>query len=288
MWMMIGMLLLNSVISFIFLLFTKGEKRWLALFFLFFPALGFLLYGSLKLIHKFLKQVDYDKESLIKRVKVEWIKERPAIEQELNIIPMEDIKVIKNTKEKRNLLLNQLKKNIQTHYRHLLPVSHDEDSETAHYIAAAKMEVYRGLQKRLQNSFKEYGKNQDTYLEQLLESMIEYIESDLLSNNEAIFYKKKYCALVGNKESELLSLYIQKQIVYLIDLKEYVKAEVIWQTFNNQVQNQEVYMKMLEMYLEQKEQSKFYNCIEQLNCSSHIELSSETMEMIRYWIRRRA
>lgn len=139
------LLIINIIISLIWFILKLEKKQvaWMALFFICLPGLGYLIYYVPRILEKIIYENKYDRESLVKRFDIEKSQERPYLEEELNVVPIEDAMVISNNTEKRTLLLNQLKKDMLNSYRSLLVAENDEDSESAHYVAAAKMEVYR-------------------------------------------------------------------------------------------------------------------------------------------------
>ena len=127
----------------------RKESIGLVLFFLFLPGLGFVFYFAPQWIQKtFLKQ-HYDRDSLVKRLAIPKNTEQVDVERELNVVPVKDAMAVSDNFQKRSLLLNQLRKDIHSNYRELLAAEADKDSESAHYVAAAKMEVYAARQKEL-------------------------------------------------------------------------------------------------------------------------------------------
>ena len=185
----LGIILINTIISVSFAvrMISKGQKAWLALFFMVFPVMGIVIYLIPLLIFRIRGKSSYDRETLIKRLEVKKENVMPVVEKELNVIPVEDAMAVSSNVEKRALLLGQLKKDISRNYKTILVAGNDSDSESAHYVAAAKMEVYRRKQIQLATYKKEWENNTDSdeKAKCYLKELAEYIESDLLAEKEA-------------------------------------------------------------------------------------------------------
>ena len=133
----------------------------------------------------------YDRENLVKRLEIEQERVMPAVEKELNVIPIEDAMVISSNVEKRALLLEQLKKDINANYKVILPAGSDSDSESAHYVAAARMEVYRRKQVILAAKKKEWEKERDNpdKLKAYLNEIEDALDSNRLADKEEDIYR---------------------------------------------------------------------------------------------------
>lgn len=286
---LIGIWGINLVCSLVFTVASakKGQKVFLGAFFAVFPVMGFAVYYLPQAILKIRKNYVYDRESLVKRYDIEQAEAVPFIERELNVVPIEDAMAVSSNKEKRALLLEQLKKDIHENYKVVLPAGGDRDSETAHYVAAAKMEAYRKKHMdltKIQNKMEREPENAEIFQE-YLEKLEEYIESKLLAEKEAEIYKAEYC----EKLSQAAKLAIQLSekeygyyITYLVDLKRYEEVEKFWNKQKDSDKNEAAYMKMLQMYYDLGKKKKFYQCLEALEASP-IELSPAGLKMIRYW-----
>lgn len=270
----------------------KGQKIWLAIFFAVLPLAGFAIYFLPRGILGIRQKYAYDRDSLVKRYDIEDEQAEPSVEKALNVIPIEDAMAVGSNKEKRALLLEQLKKNMKENYKVVLPAGSDSDSESAHYVAAAKMEVYRKKYSDLSEIQKQLEKNpKDVKLAaKYLKELKQYIESELLAEREAEIYKEEYCrkfeALGKQSENEISDEMCGCYIEYLIDLKQPEKAEEFWKNCSPKNKNEAGYKKMLEMYYGKGLKDKFYACLHELE-ESEILLSPEGLKMLRYWIARR-
>ena len=212
----------------------------------------------------------------------------PSVEKELDVIPVGDAMAVGSNYEKRKLLLEQLKKDIDVNYKVVLFASGDEDSESAHYVAAAKMEVDRRNQAKLIEVRKEWEQDleNDTKWKQYLCELALYIESDLLAEKEAQIYKKEYCSNVlealEKRKTSISSVEYTKCLSYLVSLKQYEMVDNLWQQISDQDKEEESYWVILQMHHERLDKEKFYNCLDELS-KSEIKLSAEGLKMLRYW-----
>lgn len=286
------LLLINLMISILWFILKLKKKQiaWMALFFICLPGLGYLIYYIPRILEKIIYEYKYDRESLVKRFDFERSQERPYLEGELNVVPIEDAMVISNNTEKRTLLLNQLKKDLFNNYRSLLPAENDEDSESAHYIAAAKMEVYRMHQQRWNEVLGKYEEdcNSIDVFHQVIEILEEIIESDVLSLKEKKLYKKKYCEILEiqmeSNEEDIKTKEYKAYLNYLIEDKSYEKAEKFWIDNHEAAKCEESYMMILKMYFQCNDKEKFYRCINELEEDKEVRLSADGLEKLRYWL----
>ena len=290
----IMILVINLIISLLFAIscIRKGNKWVITLLFLALPVLGLAMYFFPRIIMKVCSHFAYDRDSLVKRNDIESLQSAPNVTKELDIIPVEDAMAISSKQEKRELLLDQLKKDLYENYRSILPATSDEDSEAAHYVAAAKMQVHQQmhgeileLQEKIQGQKVTVGA-----CKKYLSKLIRYINSGLLEKKETIVYKHEYChyfdVLVQMEKEVLEAVECTNYLSYLIDLKRFGEVETFWQECADELKEETAYRKMLEMYYTQKKKDKFYECLHELE-KSDISLSADGLMMLRFWIRRR-
>lgn len=284
----------NVVISLIYVIvmLVKRKSPALSLFFLALPILGICIYAVPMWILQLSGRGRYDREMLVKRLEIEKERSAPEVEKELDVVPVEDAMEMASNTEKRALLLNQLKKDMNTGYRSILPAGKDHDSESAHYVAAARMEVYRRKQEALGECKAKW--EQDLYdmekMQDYLAELTDYIGCELLSEKEANVYKTEYCeimelALEAQNDvfsSEEYSCYLR----YLVELGQSEKAEQCWKNMRNEDKNENAYQTMLKLYYDRNDENMFYQCLEKLK-KSELELSAELLKTIRYWSKRR-
>lgn len=291
---LIILLVVNLIASivYVFVKISRKESIGVVFFFIFLPVMGFAIYFLPGLLSRSFGDEKYDRDSLTHRNDVARIIEHPDMEEELNVVPVEDAMAINENKEKRALLLRQLKKDINENYRVLLAAENDEDSESVHYVAATKMEVYNTLHKRWLEGYKAYEKDktEGQNYRNACDALKKLIESQVLSGRELKMYKSKYCGLIEEQEqvdkSAICNTDYETYLICLVELGRFDDAEQLWGEKREFVKSENSYMKMTEMYYQRKEKEKFSNCIAELKKDRQVRLSAQGLERLRYWMQR--
>ena len=281
-------LLLNSILVLLFtcLRLWKREPVGMAVLFFFLPVWGFVIYYAPKWLQKAFGLQAYDRDSLVKRLRPERHRARVFVADELNVVSVRDAMAVSDDCEKRRLLLKQLKKDICENYRTILPAGGDKDSETAHYVAAAKMEVYGELQRQWTELFDQYESQRDeAVFHKALKALSSYIDSELLPAKEESLYKKRYCELVrdrmksGGAETEEY----ENEIVYLLDTGQATEAEDVWKSHGKEDRSERMYMRWLQFYYDCGDKENFERCLDELRRAPEVRLTRNGLEKLRYW-----
>lgn len=284
------LLILNYIAVIIYVISNLIKKRSIALvlIFVFLPIIGFIIFYTVLIYLELKKDFNYDKEPLVRRVKLEDEQNHPLMAEELNIVPIVDATAVSSLDEKRSLVLNQFRKSVMENYRFVLGAENDSDSELAHYIAAAKMEVYRRFQKKSEEEMLKYNENTNSLeaLHSALSAIEEYINSQVLSEKEQDLYMDRYCELY-QRQNEM-----DKDIFTVEEQNNYLSFLVKRKKFNNAIdffntimtkKNEEAYLNILSMFYEIQKKEEFYECLGNLEKDYSIHLSSEGLEKLRYW-----
>lgn len=267
----------------------------MAAFFVFLPGLGFLIYYLPILFQTFLEKSGVDSEAVLTHAfEIDRQMEHPDVREELNVVSVEDAMAVSGNTEKRALLLKQLKKNLKENYRILLAAEQDEDSELSHYVAAAKMEIYRLQQARWLECRRDYEKepgNPEKY-HTVCAVLTEMLKSDVLSAREQSAYRKHLCDLVQgqiNAEEREVSLgEYEECLSALVELGRYADAELFWQKYADRMQSEAAYQNMLKMFYQAGERQKFKDILDELSKNRQVRLSHKGLEQLRYWRKRLA
>lgn len=268
----------------------KGQMFWMILFFVFLPVLGFIIYYIPQLLQRIFKMGKYDRDSLVNRLSIEGAIKHPSVASELNIVPVIDVMTVGKNTEKRTLLLDQLRKNLYGNYKEVLAAENDEDSESAHYIAAAKMEVYRSKQEEMSSLIKTYENNKQSEeaYHLMMSALEEFIESGLLSERERVIYRRKYCSFVelqmNDKQDSLFQTELETYLCYLAEIESYEKVVNVWETMD--IHSEKVYMEMLQLFYDKRDEAKFNECFQRLQSDSKVQLSAQGLEKVRFWLER--
>lgn len=295
--MLIDFLVVNLALSALYAAVSgiRHEDMGMALFFVFLPGLGFLLYFLPGLLRAFLKNAGVDREAVLTHAfEIERQPEHPDVREALNLVPVEDAMAVSGNAEKRALLLAQLKKDLKENYRVLLAAAQDEDSETVHYVSAAKMEIYRLQQTRWLECRRDYERDPEDpeIYHEACDALLEMLSSGVLSKREQSAYRKRLCALVqgqiDSRESEVSLDEYEGYLDALIELGQYAQAELLWQGHSDRLQSEAAYHDMLKMFYQMGERKEFESVLDELRKNRQVRLSPRGLERVRYWTERLA
>lgn len=290
--MLIWLLGLNFALAVLYAVIKGIHKKeaGMAAFFIFLPGLGFFIYFLPVLLQAFLKRAGVDSEAvLIRAFEIERPPEHPDMQEALNVVPVEDAMAVSGNAEKRDLLLKQMKKDLKENYRILLAAEQDEDSESAHYVAAAKMEIYRLHQTRWLECRRDYEQepgNPEKY-HTACGVLSEMLASGVLSSREQSAYQKRLCGLVKRQidaeESQVSSREYEEYLSCLVELGRYEDAQLLWQGYADRMQDEAAYEDMLKMFYQEGERQKFEALLNDLCRNRQLRLSPKGLEQLRYW-----
>lgn len=289
---MIWFLAANTVLAALFAVIKlfRRETAGMAIYFIFLPGLGFFTYFLPRLLQAFLKSIGVDQEAiLIRAFEVDLQPEHPDVREALNVVPVEDAIAVSENAEKRALLLKQLKKDLTENYRVLLAAERDEDSESAHYAAVAKTEIYRLHQTRWLECRRDYAKNPDDpeKYHTACELLSEMLASGILSSREQSTYQKRLCDLVQRQidagEDEVLSSEYEEYLSSLVELGRSGDAERLWQEHADRMRSEAAYHSMLKMFYRTGERQKFEDLLNDMCRNRQVRLSPKGLERLRYW-----
>lgn len=295
--MLIWFLAVNTALAVLYAVvkWIRREGAGMAFYFIFFPGLGFLIYFLPGMLQAFLERVGVDRDAiLIRAFEVDLQPEHPNVREALDVVPVEDAMAISENEEKRTLLLKQLKKDLRENYRVLLAAEWDEDSESAHYAAVAKTEVYRLHQTRWLECRRDYteapGDPQKYHM--ACEALIDVLASGILSSREQNAYRKRLCDLVqrqvDTREAEVSQREYEECLDSLVELGRSDDAELLWREHADQIRSEETYGSMLKMFYQMGERQKFEDMLNDLCRNKQVRLSPEGLERLRYWRNRLA
>ncbi|MEY8396566.1 hypothetical protein AALB64_17445 [Lachnospiraceae bacterium 45-P1] len=295
--MLIWFLAVNFVLAMLYAV-IRGIHRediGMAFFFIFLPGLGFIIYFLPGLLRAFLEKAGVDREAVLTHAfKIDRQPEHPDVREALNVVPVEDAMAVSGNTEKRALLLGQLKKNLKENYRILLAAEQDEDSESAHYVAAAKMEIYRLGQTRWLECRRDYEQepgDPDRY-HAACGALMEMLSSGVLSAKEQSAYQKRLCSLVqGQIDAGKIEVSQKEYVEYLgslVELGQYADAENLWKRYADRMRSEAAYEDMLKMFYQTGERQKYEGILDDLRKNKQVRLSPKGLEQLRYWMSRLA
>ena len=244
---------------------------------------------------RFLEKVGVDREAVLTHVfEIDRQPEHPDVREALNVVPVEDAMAVSENTEKRALLLKQLKKDLKENYKILLAAEQDEDSESAHYVAAAKMEIYRLEQTRWLECRRDYEQEPDNpeKYHTACAVLMEMLESGVLSAREQNAYRKHLCDLIQGQidagENEISPEEYEEYLSSLVELGRNKDAERFWQEYADRLRSEAAYQDMLKMFYQAGERQKFEDILGDLRKNKQVRLSPKGLEQLRYWTTRLA
>ncbi len=275
---------------------AKGVKQGgiaLGLFLVALPGLGLLIYFVPVLLRRFQKGAGVDREAVLTHAfEIERQPEHPDMEEALNVVPVEDAMAVSGNAEKRALLLDQLKRDLQENYKVLLVAGQDEDSESAHYVAAAKMEIYRLQQARWLECRRDLEENPDDpeCFHRACDVLEEMLESGVLSEREEGAYRKRLCALIEERivadETMISQHEYEEYLDALVELGECRQAERLWASHADRMRSERSYQTMLRMFYQEGNLQRFEEVLDDLRQNRQVRLSPQGLEQLRYWLGR--
>ncbi len=295
--MLILLFVLNFALTALYAIINRNhrERAGLALLFIFLPGLGFFIYYLPGLLQSFLKRVGIDREAVLTHAfEIDRQPEHPDVQEALNVVPVEDAMAVSGNAEKRALLLKQLKKSLKENYKVLLAAERDEDSESAHYVAAAKMEIYRLHQTRWLECRRDYEREPDDpeKYHTACTALTEMLSGGVLSSREQSAYRKRLCRLIEDQinlaEREVSQKEYEEYLHSLVELGRYADAELLWQERADHIRSEATYHDMLKMFYQSGERQKFEALLDDLRRNRQVRLSSGGLEQLRYWTNRLA
>jgi hypothetical protein len=208
-----------SLIYFAFTLHRKSLQQSIYRFIvvLLLPGIGLLFFLISGILGKFIKETENIEESYQEYVKdIEQVTYVQGIDlsRELNTIPLSDSLTLGTVEQRREFLVDLLKKDYTRYISVLKKAVSNEDSETSHYAGAALMEIKRQFEELLREEDKKYSSDKDNIIamKNNIETIKKYLNSGLPDKVE----KQEYSASL----SYMLEKYLEKDHLnkkYFID-----------------------------------------------------------------------
>ena len=291
-FIVVGANLLAAVIVLIVLL-KKDKQNAFAtfLFLIAIPAVGFIILGLTSLLAAIRRKnaPEYDFADLMTFQSSKKYSMRPNMKEELDLVSVEESVHISAIQEKRNLVRNILKRDIEKYSRSIRVALKDHDSETAHYAASAIMEVYRKMALGVQRIESVYEEDRDDAEVAVvyLQALWDYISSGILSERDREQSIQKYLEAVQVIRSKYPELLTQKEYIRMSgfysetgNLKE---AEEWARDALRKYETEDAYLNMLKVAYGMHSKEMFDTVLADLR-NSKVILSDKSVDQLRYWI----
>lgn len=282
----------NTILSTIWMLIRLIRKKDIkyVIIFYFTPVLGFMIYYFPRWTLMIRKRVGYDRASLVNRIPVEESIEQINLEEAFRVVPLQDVLAEGSDTEKRQLLLERLKKDMNHSYEMIKDAKDDSDSESVHYVSSVRMELYNKYYSELEMARKDFEKindeeftdNRDEIKTNFFSVLSEFIHSDLLQEIEKKIYMEEFCKLFVGVDKNLFKKAYNDYMLFLCNL-DYEK-EILQELDekNTEYWTYEIYNQLLDYSYRKKRKDDFYWIMENLK-KSNILLDQRGIELIRYW-----
>lgn len=276
---------------YIIVLFRKADskKNYKIIIIIFFPVFGMLLLIIQDIIEKLVKKVDTEQildlsdesESLdfgtIRKI---------DYENEINIIPIDDVLSLNSNSVKRKMIFEILKEDTITYMGYLEKALGNSDTETSHYAATTVLEIQNKFNKALQDFDFKYEKSKDN-LEVLLkysEVLKKYVTSSLIDQKSQLKYKNIYSRVL----EDILNIepteetFIDK-INCELELGNFNTAMIFCNRFLKLYPECEnAFIMLMKYYYVMYDFKGFSNTLSALKASD-IRFSNRGLNITRYW-----
>lgn len=254
----------------------------------FIPGFGLAFLVLLRIFEK-LKFADEDPSYIYKNFENDCIPLLEHDQQTDSILPMQDALLLEDTKTKRRLLSDAIKKDVLQNNNILLSAVRDEDSEISHYAVSMVNRKIRDLEAvfyRLHKKLKATP-NDVTALKEYVNVVDVYLKSSSLDTVSQVKLQEDYTAIL----ERLLHLdgsekkYFLMKINCEIELQNYKKAEEFCHLFLQHFpHSEEPHLLSIKLSYYLLDYQKIRQAIQGLK-NSEVQFSKEALEIIRFWDR---
>lgn len=203
------------------------------------------------------------------------------------LAPINDLLTISNKSIRRTAIINILKKDSINYVSQLKLALENEDTETAHYAAAALVELKSKNDNIISENQKVYLENKDNeeICNEFIESLYEYIELDILDEITLINYSNMLIECFKDMEKKEWKIPFKTFNNYCLVLQKinYVDREQEYKKFKeNFKSHEEPYLLLLRYYFINKDKNSLEQIIKELK-DSNVIFSTRLLQMIRFY-----
>lgn len=288
-------IIINTLIAILYMIIMWFVKRQPHVFLrgvtmLLCPIVGILCYFFCFLFELMFPKgnVDYDNLSMDKSKK-EFL-ETVDKENEMEVIPLEEVLTVSVAKDRRRAMLNMLKMDISEKLSLVRKAVENDDSETSHYAAAALTDVFNQFNLQLNDIQVKYDSDrtdQKTNIE-FLDIVLRILNSGGLLGVEETKYYYMYINLVHNLEKyhpEAITETYYAMMVSALERVGKIQDAEEWaeKSLERQPEAEQSYLNVMYIkYILGKEED-FKEVLKKLTGSS-IALSQKGLDIVRFWL----
>lgn len=213
--------------------------------------------------------------------------ERPDMEEEMNLVPLEEAIMIEDKESLRQLLLTVLRGDVSKSIGAVTKALNSSDSEASHYAASAIMDITNEFQINIQKFQAQLETDPtDQEINQLfIEYLVRMLNAGFLSELELktyVYMLNHNCERLYTSNKNILKVEYYSSLVHLLtkikDLqlaKEWVKH--LQEDYPDDI---EMYRCVLHFYFETREKEDFFYYMNKLK-QSEISIDKDLLELIR-------
>lgn len=254
------------------------------------PVIGFLLIAVFAVSGRVIVKSDKEiKEFVAYTHKRNFIYHEEAVdfEQEINTVPLQDSLQFNDNKAKRSYLIYILKKNFSGHISGLKKALKSGDSETAHYAAAALMEIKNQFENKIAFEKENYEKDTESIeaAKKYAETLKGYLSSGIADNIDYYDFLNVYLMLLGKLISGGVKneQYFEDKISAAIVFKEYESALEGCRGFLTAFpESEKPYICYLKYFYAIKDYKAFNNAIKKIK-AKNLSGAENLENIINFW-----
>lgn len=209
------------------------------------------------------------------------------VERDINMAPMHEVLLVSDTKRRRKMLLDVLKKDVRKSLGTIAMALENPDSETSHYAASVLMDALSEFKGTVQNMLVKQKNDPEDYELGML--LFEYISKVLIQNIFSEEEKRSYVYTLEEVAENIFRYYpdrmegwqYRRMIDFLVEICEYPIAEKWAKRAMKYRDNQlDIYIGCLKLFFSYGDRDAFLDCINRLK-KTGIVINKETMDLIR-------
>ncbi len=209
-----------------------------------------------------------------------------SIEDEVNVLPLNDVLMVSEKNTKRELFLAAIKKDINRYASYVKLALNNEDSETSHYAAAIIQKTKQKMDSEIINVMQGISNNpeDEAILCDYADLLISYLSLDLFEPIE----KKKYIDEYVKTAEKIIAFnhdekYIESLIDLLLEDGNLDKAKQYGAYYlENYDASAAMYLANMKVFYRMKDSEGLNNMLKKLK-ESNLMYDGQDLSMVEFW-----
>lgn len=291
----LGIIIINTIIAILYMIIMWMTTRLPHVFLrgitmLLCPVTGVCCYFFCFLFEVFFPKSDVDYENLsMDKTRKEFLSNVDK-ENELEVLPLEEVLTVSATKDRRRAMFNMLKMDISENLHLVREAVKNEDSETSHYAAAALTDVFNRFNLELNDIQVKYDsdRSNEKINTEFLDTVLRILNSGGLLGVEKTKYYYLCINLIFNLEKyhpeAITEAYYAMMVKALQETGRAHDAEQ-WAelSLERQPDAEQSYLNVMYIKYILGKEDEFGEILKRLR-SSDIALSQKGLDIVRFWL----